>query len=84
MDLVSRRRSDRVVFGLSWYSKGHKDKNGVVTYPNAALVNPILCGLGALFLIYAAIHPRWPCWCIYRENNPEAEVRETIRGLDND
>jgi hypothetical protein len=40
---------------LPWYAKGHKDKNGVVTYPNAALVNPILAGLGAILLIYAAI-----------------------------
>ena len=40
---------------LPWYAKGHKDKNGVVTYPNAALVNPILAGIGATLLIYAAI-----------------------------
>jgi uncharacterized protein YjbI with pentapeptide repeats len=40
---------------LPWYAKGHKDEKGVVTYPNAALVNPILGGFGALFLIYAAI-----------------------------
>jgi uncharacterized protein YjbI with pentapeptide repeats len=40
---------------LPWYAKGHKDEKGVVTYPNAALVNPILGGLGALLLIYAAI-----------------------------
>src|SRR6516162_7096414 len=33
---------------LPWYAKGHKDEKGVVTYPNAALVNPILGGLGAL------------------------------------
>jgi uncharacterized protein YjbI with pentapeptide repeats len=38
-----------------WYAKGHKDKNGVITYPNAALINPILAGLGAILLIYAAI-----------------------------
>ena len=30
---------------LPWYGKGHKDKNGVVTYPNAALVNPSSRGL---------------------------------------
>jgi hypothetical protein len=40
---------------LPWYGKGHKDDKGVITYPNAALVNPILGGFGALFLIYAAI-----------------------------
>src|ERR1700727_2730789 len=40
---------------LPWYAKGHKDKNGAVTYPNAALVNPILAGIGATLLIYAAI-----------------------------
>ena len=40
---------------LPWYAKGHKDKNGVVTYPNATLINPILAGIGATLLIYAAI-----------------------------
>jgi uncharacterized protein YjbI with pentapeptide repeats len=40
---------------LPWYAKGHKDEKGVVTYPNAALINPILAGLGAILLIYAAI-----------------------------
>jgi hypothetical protein len=40
---------------LPWYAKGHKDKGGVVTYPNAALINPILAGIGAALLIYAAI-----------------------------
>src|SRR5690348_7568263 len=32
---------------LPWYAKGHKDKNSVVTYPNATLINPILAGIGA-------------------------------------
>ena len=40
---------------LPWYAKGHKDKNGVVTYPNAAIVNPIVAGLGAAGAIYAAL-----------------------------
>lgn len=40
---------------LPWYAKGHKEENGVVTYPNAALVNPILAGIGATLLVYAAI-----------------------------
>jgi hypothetical protein len=40
---------------LPWYAKGHKDDKGVVTYPNAGLINPILAGLGATLLIYAAI-----------------------------
>ena len=40
---------------LPWYAKGHKDEKGVVTYPNAAIINPILAGLGAILLIYAAI-----------------------------
>ena len=40
---------------LPWYAKGHKDKNRVVTYPNATLINPILAGIGAALLIYAAI-----------------------------
>ena len=40
---------------LPWYAKGHKDEKGVVTYPNAALINPILAGIGATLLIYAAI-----------------------------
>ena len=40
---------------LLWYASGEKDDKGVVTYPHASLINPILGGLGALFLIYAAI-----------------------------
>src|SRR5690242_17253740 len=44
-----------LVMVLPWYWKGHEDKNGVVSYPNAALVNPILGGIGAALLIYAAI-----------------------------
>ena len=40
---------------LPWYAKGHKNKTGVVTFPNATLVNPILAGIGAALLIYAAI-----------------------------
>ena len=40
---------------LPWYAKGHKDEKGVVTYPNAAIINPIFAGLGAILLIYAAI-----------------------------
>ena len=40
---------------LPWYAKGHKDERGVVTYPNEAFINPILAGLGAALLIYAAI-----------------------------
>jgi hypothetical protein len=38
-----------------WYASGQKDDKGAVTYPHASLINPILGGLGALFLIYAAI-----------------------------
>lgn len=38
-----------------WYASGEKDDKGVVTYPHASLINPILAGLGGLFLIYAAI-----------------------------
>jgi uncharacterized protein YjbI with pentapeptide repeats len=40
---------------LLWYASGERDDKGVVTYPHASLINPILGGLGALFLIYAAI-----------------------------
>jgi hypothetical protein len=40
---------------LPWYAVQQKDEKGVVTYPHASLTNPILGGLGALFLIYAAI-----------------------------
>jgi hypothetical protein len=39
-----------------WYAEERPDqKTGVVTYPHASLTNPILGGLGALVLIYAAI-----------------------------
>jgi len=39
-----------------WYAEERRDqKTGVATYPNASLINPILGGLGALVLIYAAI-----------------------------
>jgi uncharacterized protein YjbI with pentapeptide repeats len=38
-----------------WYAAERKDDKGAVTYPHAGLINPILGGLGALFLIYAAI-----------------------------
>jgi Pentapeptide repeats (8 copies) len=41
---------------LSWYAaEQKKDDKGAATYPHASLINPILGGLGALFLIYAAI-----------------------------
>ena len=38
-----------------WYSDPQWDVQGVKSYPQAGLINPILGGLGALFLIYAAI-----------------------------
>jgi hypothetical protein len=46
-----------VVLGivLNWYSAPQWDDKGIISYPRAGLVNPILGGLGALFLIYAAI-----------------------------
>jgi hypothetical protein len=44
-----------LVLVLPWYAKSHIDINGVVTYPNAALANPILAGLGASLLIVVAI-----------------------------
>jgi hypothetical protein len=40
---------------LPWYAVEQKDDKGAVTYPHASLINPILGGLGALFLIYAAL-----------------------------
>jgi hypothetical protein len=40
---------------LSWYARPQPGENGAVTYPHASLINPILGGLGAIFLIYAAI-----------------------------
>jgi pentapeptide repeat protein len=44
-----------LLLALLWYASGQPDDKGVVTYPHASLINPILGGLGALFLIYAAI-----------------------------
>jgi hypothetical protein len=44
-----------LVLALFWYASGQRDDKGVVTYPHASLINPILGGLGALVLIYAAI-----------------------------
>jgi hypothetical protein len=44
-----------LVPGLRWYAKQQLDDKGAVTYPHASFINPILGGLGALFLIYAAI-----------------------------
>jgi uncharacterized protein YjbI with pentapeptide repeats len=40
---------------LLWYAAEQKDDKGAITYPHASLINPILGGLGALLLIYAAI-----------------------------
>jgi len=44
-----------LLLALLWYASAERDDKGIVTYPNATLINPILGGLGALFLIYAAI-----------------------------
>jgi hypothetical protein len=44
-----------LLLALLWYASGQPDDKGIVTYPHASLINPILGGLGALFLIYAAI-----------------------------
>jgi uncharacterized protein YjbI with pentapeptide repeats len=44
-----------LLLALLWYASGQPDDKGVVTYPHANLINPILGGLGALLLIYAAI-----------------------------
>src|SRR4051812_29236403 len=44
-----------LLLALLWYASGQPDGKGTVTYPHASLINPILGGLGALFLIYAAI-----------------------------
>jgi hypothetical protein len=44
-----------LLLALFWYAAEHRDEKGAVTYPHASLINPILGGLGALFLIYAAI-----------------------------
>jgi hypothetical protein len=59
---------------LPWYAKGHKDKNDVVTYPNAALVDPILAGLGAALLIYAAIRQAQTA-----SNRHEAQTRADLQ-----
>jgi hypothetical protein len=52
---------------LLWYAAEQRDDKGAVTYPHASLVNPILGGLGALFLIYAAIRQA-------RTANAQAEI----------
>ena len=44
-----------LLMALLWYASEQPDGKGGVTYPHASLINPILGGLGALFLIYAAI-----------------------------
>jgi len=44
-----------LLLALLWYASPQPDDKGVVTYPHASLINPILGGLGALLLIYAAI-----------------------------
>jgi hypothetical protein len=52
-----------------WYASGQKDDKNAVTYPHASLLNPILGGLGALLLIYAAI----------RQARTASEQAETAR-----
>jgi uncharacterized protein YjbI with pentapeptide repeats len=42
-----------LLLALRWY--GQPDDKGAITYSHAGLINPILGGFGALFLIYAAI-----------------------------
>jgi hypothetical protein len=59
---------------VPWYAKGRKDKNSEVTYPNAALVNPILGGLGALLLIYIAIRQARTAIEVARTGNRQAEI----------
>jgi hypothetical protein len=50
-----------------WYAQPHHGEKGEITYTHANLINPILGGLGALFLIYAAIGQA-------RTGNRQAEI----------
>src|SRR5262249_7006376 len=50
-----------------WYAQPQHGEKGEITYTHANLINPILGGLGALFLIYAAIRQA-------RTGNRQAEV----------
>jgi len=58
---------------LPWYAEQRDDK-GAVTYPHASLINPILAGLGALFLIYAAIRQARTATEVARAGNRQAEI----------
>jgi hypothetical protein len=59
---------------LLWYAAEQKDDKGAVTYPHAGLINPILGGLGALFLIYAAIRQARTATEVARTGNRQAEI----------
>jgi uncharacterized protein YjbI with pentapeptide repeats len=66
-------------FSFCWcrYGSGmqeKKDGRGTITYPNATLLNPILGGLGALFLIYAAIRQAQTATEVARTGNRQAEI----------
>lgn len=66
---------------LPWYAKGHKDKNGVVSYPNAALLNPILAGIGASLLIYAAIRQAQTATNRHREQTRADQQRRVTESF---
>src|SRR5215472_11092613 len=57
-----------------WYAQPHHGEKGEITYPHASLVNPILGGLGALFLIYAAIRQARTATEVARTGNRQAEI----------
>ena len=63
-----------ILLALLWYASGQPDEKGVVTYPHASLINPILGGLGALFLIYAAIRQARTATEVARTGNRQAEI----------
>jgi uncharacterized protein YjbI with pentapeptide repeats len=57
-----------------WYAQPHHGEKGEITYTHANLVNPILGGLGALFLIYTAIRQARTATEVARTGNRQAEI----------
>src|SRR4029077_2283827 len=58
-----------------WYAvENDSVDKGAVTYPHASLINPILGGLGALFLIYAAIRQARTATQVAQTGYRQAEI----------
>jgi hypothetical protein len=57
-----------------WYAQPQRNEKGAITYPHASLINPILGGLGALFLIYIAIRQARTAIEVARTGNRQAEI----------